>query len=291
MHNRTFRSLILFLALTSMGATAGATVFPAFGFKQGDAGEEYRCPQGYLLVGLKGRTGALIDKVGLICEAIMGPTYKAGDRKVLGGRGGEGGVPTEHYCPPGSAIRNVKVSLGEDTYKQVGAIRFSCQQPADGASTGGATFGNRRLPAGGWSEEQACPGNEYATGLNIRYGKHLNAAGLICGPVQNVQMVVIPPVATQKPAAAQQVLARGMEANTDRPGMDYDRFHINDERPERCQSECARQSDRCRAWTYVRPGLQHKYAVCYLKSEVPPPASGDCCISGIQKKIVGLGRK
>jgi hypothetical protein len=274
-----------------MGTTTGATVFPAFGFKQGDAGEEYRCPPGYLLAGLKGRTGAFIDKVGLICEAILGPTYKAGDRKVIAGRGGEGGAPTEHYCPPGSAIRSIKVSLGEASYKQVGAIRFSCQQPADGASTGVAIYGNRKLPAGGWSEEQACPGNEYATGLNIRYGKHLNAAGLICGPVPSVQMVVVPPVASQPPAAAQEVLARGMEANTDRPGSDYTRFHINDARPERCQSECARQSDRCRAWTYVQPGLQHKLAVCYLKSEAPPPVAGACCISGVQKKVVGLGKR
>jgi PAN domain len=291
MHRTTFRALTLSIALTSMVATAHATVFPSYGFAQGDAGEEYRCPPGYLLAGFKGRTGALIDKVGLICEAIQGPNYKAGNRKDLPGRGGEGGAPTEHYCPPGSAIRDIKVSLGEDSYKQVGAIRFSCSRPADGAATGGATFGNRRLPSGGYSEVQACPGNEYATGLNIRYGKHLNAAGLICGQVPNAQIVLVPPSATQKPAAVQPVEGRGMEMNIDRPGLDFDKFHINDERPDRCQSECARQSDRCKAWTYVRPGLQHKYAVCYLKSAVPPPTPGDCCISGVQKKVVGLGRK
>lgn len=73
----------------------------------------------------------------------------------------------------------------------------------------------------------------------------------------------------------------GMENNTNRPGADYDRFHINDNRPDRCKSECERDPGRCKAWTYVRPGIQHKLAVCYLKSAVPAPAPDSCCISGV----------
>lgn len=73
----------------------------------------------------------------------------------------------------------------------------------------------------------------------------------------------------------------GMENNTNRPGADYDRFHINDNRPDRCKSECERDPGRCKAWTYVRPGIQHKLAVCYLKSVVPAPAPDNCCISGV----------
>lgn len=73
----------------------------------------------------------------------------------------------------------------------------------------------------------------------------------------------------------------GMENNIDRPGADYDRFHINDYRPDRCKSECERDRGRCRAWTYVRPGIQHKFAVCYLKTAIPAPAANNCCISGV----------
>lgn len=292
MRRNTFRALTLFLALASMVATSSATVFPAHGYGRGDVGEEYRCPSGYLLVGLKGRSGDWIDQVGLICIAILGPTYQDGPRKVLAGRGGEGGVPTEQYCQPGSAIRSIRVRPAEKNATTVGAIEFTCQRPANGSPTGGALFGNRmQKEPTSWSDLQACPGNEYATGLNIRYGKHLNAAGLICGPVQTVAAVLVPPNATQKPAAAQEVVGRGMENNTDRPGLDFDKFHIDDERPDRCQSECARHGDRCRAWTYVRPGVQHRYAVCYLKSDVPAPAANNCCISGVQKKTVGLGKR
>lgn len=75
----------------------------------------------------------------------------------------------------------------------------------------------------------------------------------------------------------------GMEDRIDRPGFDYDKFHINDVRPDRCQSECERARGRCKAWTYVRPGVQHKLAVCYLKSAVPSPRPNNCCISGVVK--------
>ena len=73
----------------------------------------------------------------------------------------------------------------------------------------------------------------------------------------------------------------GMQDNTNRPGADYDRFHINDRRPDRCKSECERDPGRCKAWAYVRPGIQHRLAVCYLKSAVPAPVPDNCCISGV----------
>lgn len=73
----------------------------------------------------------------------------------------------------------------------------------------------------------------------------------------------------------------GMEDRVDRPGFDYDKFHINNRDPKRCQSECARDPQRCKAWTYVRPGIQHKHAVCYLKSAVPAARANNCCISGV----------
>ena len=79
----------------------------------------------------------------------------------------------------------------------------------------------------------------------------------------------------------QEQIGPGMENKVNRPGSDYDRFHINDHRPDRCQSECQRQNDRCKAWAYVRPGIQHKYAVCYLKHAVPSPVRDACCISGV----------
>ena len=37
---------------------------------------------------------------------------------------------------------------------------------------------------------------------------------------------------------------------------------------------------RCRAWTYVRPGYIGAAAVCYLKERVTRPVRKPCCISG-----------
>ena len=73
----------------------------------------------------------------------------------------------------------------------------------------------------------------------------------------------------------------GMEDNTDRPGSDFDKFHINDQRPDRCQMECLLRKDRCKAWTYVRASVQHEHGVCYLKHSVPKPVPNKCCISGV----------
>lgn len=298
MHSLKIRAIGAFLALLSMTATADATVFPADG-GQGDRAELYTCPRYHVLVGIYGRTGAWIDQIGLICAEFSGPDWKRGELKREAPKGGSGGTPQEKYCTGDSAIRQVtpeKLFDGiEASSKYARSLRFSCFSPRNGSAAGGAHFdapsinygagGLRSIVAG----PQTCPGSEYATGLNIRYGRHVNAIGLVCSAVETRSVAEESNSARSAGNAVK--LGPGMEASIDRPGLDYDKFHINDERPDRCQSECARQSDRCKAWTYVRPGLQHKYAVCYLKSAVPPPTPGDCCISGVQKKVVGLGRK
>jgi hypothetical protein len=71
----------------------------------------------------------------------------------------------------------------------------------------------------------------------------------------------------------------GMENNVDRPGSDYNRFVLTTASAKNCEAACA--ADRgCAAWTYVRPGVQQKEAVCYVKRSAPAPVSNSCCISG-----------
>ena len=72
-----------------------------------------------------------------------------------------------------------------------------------------------------------------------------------------------------------------VEDNVDRPGGDYKDFDLSEAKYQSCQNACADDSN-CRAYTYVRPGVQGDKARCWLKDSVPAPGSSTCCISGIK---------
>jgi hypothetical protein len=72
-----------------------------------------------------------------------------------------------------------------------------------------------------------------------------------------------------------------MSDNTDRAGSDYRSFQLKGRTPGECQMACNKQRT-CRAWTYVRPGVQGPNPVCYLKNAVPPARANTCCISGVK---------
>ena len=71
----------------------------------------------------------------------------------------------------------------------------------------------------------------------------------------------------------------GMEYGVDRLGFDYRSFELSDADPKICQSSCS-VDHQCKAWTYVKPGVQGNLARCWLKDKVPQPRVNDCCISG-----------
>ncbi len=71
-----------------------------------------------------------------------------------------------------------------------------------------------------------------------------------------------------------------VEPDTDRPGSDYRSFDLSGG-PEQCQEVCA-DDPNCRAYTYVRPGIQGRLARCWLKSGVPALVPNDCCVSGVK---------
>jgi hypothetical protein len=77
------------------------------------------------------------------------------------------------------------------------------------------------------------------------------------------------------------IMAQGMEQNTDRPGQNYRVFDLGAPEPARCQAAC-REDGKCRAWTYVKPGVQGAKARCWLKAGVPPAKSNGCCVSGVK---------
>jgi hypothetical protein len=75
-----------------------------------------------------------------------------------------------------------------------------------------------------------------------------------------------------------------VEASTDRFGGDYRSFDIkSDEKPENddaCRKACE-ADNKCRAWTYARPGYAGKEARCFLKKDIKPPRRKPGFISGV----------
>jgi hypothetical protein len=74
-----------------------------------------------------------------------------------------------------------------------------------------------------------------------------------------------------------------LEPGIDRPGSDYRRFALAEPSPELCRDECAGDT-RCRAYTYVRPGIQGETAICWLKAVIPDPIPGEGCVSGVKRR-------
>ncbi len=95
------------------------------------------------------------------------------------------------------------------------------------------------------------------------------------------QIVDCPPNKYGTPGCPYPPLAKGWAgANIDMPGGDYQNFDLNGEYPSDCRDACSRNT-MCKAWTYVRPGVQGPKARCWLKSSVPPARSNNCCISEV----------
>jgi len=72
-----------------------------------------------------------------------------------------------------------------------------------------------------------------------------------------------------------------LEYSIDRLGGDYRFFDTaTDASGAACKAACD-ADNKCRAWTYVRPGYISPSARCYLKSRLTRPRHKPCCISGV----------
>jgi len=72
-----------------------------------------------------------------------------------------------------------------------------------------------------------------------------------------------------------------VEYSIDRTGGDYKTVEVaRDPAGAPCKAACE-GDNRCRAWTYVRPGYAGPAARCYLKDKIPRPRPKPCCISGV----------
>ena len=66
--------------------------------------------------------------------------------------------------------------------------------------------------------------------------------------------------------------------NQNRPGNDYSNFEANSAFV--CSNTCGGESE-CRAFTYVKPGIQGAAGRCWLKNKTPQAFRDPCCVSGL----------
>jgi len=71
------------------------------------------------------------------------------------------------------------------------------------------------------------------------------------------------------------------EYSIDRYGGDYRSFETSPDPQGKVCADACQSEQRCRAWTYRRPGYGTPGAHCYLKDTIKPPHRRPCCISGV----------
>ena len=72
-----------------------------------------------------------------------------------------------------------------------------------------------------------------------------------------------------------------IETSIDRFGGDYRSFDLkSNEGDDACKAACA-ADNKCRAWTYARPGYTGRDAHCFLKKEIKPPRRKAGFTSGV----------
>jgi hypothetical protein len=72
-----------------------------------------------------------------------------------------------------------------------------------------------------------------------------------------------------------------VEYSIDRLGGDFRWLDVAaDPNGDACKATCE-ADNKCRAWTYARPGYVSATPRCYLKEKVTRPRSRPCCISGV----------
>jgi PAN domain len=75
--------------------------------------------------------------------------------------------------------------------------------------------------------------------------------------------------------------AGALEYSIDRFGGDYRWFETAPDTKGKACAEACQGEQRCRAWTYRRPGYGAASARCFLKDAIKPPRHRPCCISGV----------
>lgn len=167
------------LSYSSSRTVEAKTVFPAYG-GSGDRSITYECPKGEYLIGISGRAGMWIDKIKLHCAEVLASGAWGHRTNDMPAKGGSGGTPVRVECPDNSYISSTTANVLNNR-SQVGYVEYQCYMPANGKFIKDKDFRFGAFSKPDQEEFKAtCPSGEMGKGAIIRYGKHVNAFGLIC---------------------------------------------------------------------------------------------------------------
>jgi PAN domain len=71
------------------------------------------------------------------------------------------------------------------------------------------------------------------------------------------------------------------EFSIDRTGGDLRNIEVKPDATGAVCEQACKDENRCRAWTYVRPGYLGTSARCFLKERITAPRHKPCCVSGV----------
>lgn len=156
---------------------------------------DQECPEGEVIIGMVGRSGAIIDRVQVQCGGVELTSPEPGALEVsveegtmLDALGGEGGGQFSLYCPQGYAVVGFGGQLGADLERlslTCAPVMISYDSETGDPALG---FGERIHTgmAGGGSSPSFnadCPGGQLATSIHGRAEAVVNAFGMACRPV------------------------------------------------------------------------------------------------------------
>jgi len=291
MMNKRYAGLTA-LVLVCIVSPAGAGDSSLIG---GPGGGNFRdqCGAGQYLSGVSVRQGTLLDAVVPFCAAFNAKT----------GLLGAPGFPMNHHGGSGGGLAG-PISCNNDQYvsgmmfgytndsqsgrpKYIASIQLQCKPIRPGSKSQTRTIGaGGRLSHQGYS----CRDDEAVIGMIGRSGAYVDALGMICGPRPVATGPAVsppPPGPGPKPDAIlnqkNQRASVSVETGVDRPGQDYRSFDLAPSIAgfDPCKSACESDAN-CKAWTFVKPGVQGPKARCWLKSGTPPPRPNGCCVSGVK---------
>lgn len=138
----------------------------------GNGGSEFSlsCPGGLALVGIKGKAGALIDRVQAICGTVEGSA------QTTTSAGGPGGTDFERKCPVGKVV----VGLGGRAGAYVDSLDVQCDFPPNGTRRIVEVFPRAGGPFGAVFGPVFCPNDRVGVGLQGRASWFVDRIQLQC---------------------------------------------------------------------------------------------------------------